>query len=100
MLGSTTNDNTYVMTVLNDDGTFGIQDTAVKPIPFKSSTLGFDGKSLTGDMADGTSLSIHNVAGVKVAETVVTGGHASVDLPAGIYFANDAEGNTLKFFVK
>lgn len=100
MLGSVTGDNTYVMTVLKDNGTFGVKDSAVKTVSLKSFALGYDGKSITGNMPDGSKLSIYNPAGVRVAETVACGGHAGVNLPEGIYFAKDAEGNAFKFYVK
>ncbi|MDE5839803.1 MAG: hypothetical protein K2H49_02675, partial [Muribaculaceae bacterium] len=80
MLGSVTGDNTYVMTILKDNGTFGVVDSAVKTVSPGSMALDFDGRSIIGNIPDGSKLSIYSAAGVMVAETVACGGHAPVNL--------------------
>lgn len=99
-LGSVTNDNTYVMTVLNYDGTFGVADSAVRSVSFDAQSLRFDGKALKGSFADGAVLNVYNAAGACVAKTVAKDGLAPLNLPAGLYLTHDASGKSLKFIVK
>ncbi len=89
----------YFMTRLNDDGTLGLPDTAVPAIVAENASLSFDRGSLRGVLADGTVVNIFTTAGIKVAECVMQGGAARVNLPSGLYVAA-AKGITVKLAIK
>lgn len=91
-------DITYVMTRLNDDGTFGVPDTGVEnTVADTEANFGYDGSSLYGP--DGAKARVFTAAGAHVADYILAGGSATVNLPAGFYVAS-AVGQTVKFVVK
>lgn len=94
----TDSDITYVMTRLNDDGTFGVPDTGVEnTVADTEANFGYDGSSLYGP--DGAKARVFTAAGAHVADYILAGGSATVNLPAGFYVAS-AVGQTVKFVVK
>ncbi|MDE5922314.1 MAG: hypothetical protein K2G79_02350 [Muribaculum sp.] len=89
---------TYMMTRLNDDGTFGMPDTGVEStVADTEASFGYDGSSLYGP--DGAKARVFTAAGAHVADYILAGGSATVNLPAGFYVAS-ADGQTVKFVVK
>lgn len=94
----TDSDITYVMTRLNDDGTFGVPDTGVEnTVADTEANFGYNGSSLYGP--DGAKARVFTAAGAHVADYILAGGSATVNLPAGFYVAS-AAGQTVKFVVK
>ncbi len=89
---------TYLMTGLNDNGTFGIPDAGVEStVSDNAAALSFDGYALHG--IDGASVKVYTATGALVATYTLKGGVAKVNLPAGFYVAA-AYGHTVKFVVK
>lgn len=91
---------TYMMTRLNQDGTFGLPGAALKTVTTNASALEFDGHSLKASVADGTRINIYNAAGQLVASPKVKDGRAVVALPAGFYAAATSGLNPVKFIIK
>ncbi len=89
---------TYMMTRLNDNGTFGLPDTGVEStVADTEASFGFNGSCLYGP--DGAKVCVYTVAGAHVDDYILAGGSAPVNLPAGFYVASVA-GQTVKFVVK
>ena len=90
-------DETFLMMVLNEDGTLGADDSGVSEVAADVAwTLCFDGRALCAPVADGTTATLYDAAGVRVASAVFAGGKAPVALPGGLYVAKVGE-KSVKF---
>ena len=93
-------ESTYVMELFNDNGTFGLEDSGVNEVSMENEQIKISGNEIVTTLADGTQLSVYDVAGRCVATTVVNSGSAAVNLSQGIYLLKASSGDTLKFSVK
>ena len=90
-------DETFLMMVLNEDGTLGADDSGVSEVAADVAwTLCFDGRALCAPVADGTTATLYDAAGIRVASAVFAGGKAPVALPGGLYVAKVGE-KSVKF---
>lgn len=99
--GATSADgSTYVMTIVNEDGTLGIPGVGVKEAGMQNQPLAYNGRSIVTTLADGTPVNIYNAAGALVSSVKAVAGQAAVALPPGLYIAEAPGETSLKFVVK
>lgn len=92
------NATTYMMTRLNDDGTFGLSGTGVESaVADAAQALSFDGSALHGP--EGIKAEVYTAAGALAGSYTLTGGASRLNLAAGFYVARAGE-LSLKFAVK
>lgn len=91
---------TFFMTVLNEDGTLGIDTAGIHEINAdNNSSLIFDGANIQTTSPDGSTVRIYNPVGAEVAALKVVGGVVTPRLTPGIYFAN-SDNAVIKFIIK
>lgn len=89
---------TNYMNLLNADGTIGNGNSGVQNIGAPTA-LRYHRGQLTGDLPDGSPLTVYTAAGQAAAKAVFNGGSARINLPAGFYIAH-ANGRSCKFAVR
>lgn len=92
-------ETTYMMNILDDDGNFGKEITAVESVKSDKGSIRFNGESLLLNAPDGTGLNIFDTTGSHIGTLYLSNGKAEVKLPSGIYFAVTTEGSASKFIV-
>lgn len=92
-------ETTYMMNILDDDGNFGKEITAVESVKSDKGSIRFNGESLLLNAPDGTGLNIFDTTGSHIGTLYLSNGKAEVKLPSGIYFAVATEGSASKFIV-